>query len=66
MKWFKISDSVWVSEREANSERSRIREVDGKFYACGENHNVLLQQTFDTLKQAKKWVQNSTGWSGNP
>jgi hypothetical protein len=66
MRWVKLDDCVWISEREVNQEKSRIRELDGVFYACGENHGVLIQQQFSTLKEAKKWVRDETGWSGNP
>lgn len=74
MRWFNISphsEGHWVSEREINQERSRIKEhtgPDGRhiFYACGENHGVLQQKEFDNLRDAKKWVRDCTGWSGNP
>jgi len=72
MRWYKISgpDSaglqVWVSEREVNQEQSRIRGIDDKFYAIGQNYGTYAQKTFDSLKEAKKWVRDCTGWGPNP
>lgn len=66
MKWYKVGNCMWVSEREINQEHSRIREHQGKYYASGQvmigDHNQqVVQRIFDNLKEAKKWVQEETG-----
>lgn len=70
MRWFKIADDVWISEREVNREQSRIREDNGIYYAVGENqqgaHTQVLEAQFDNLRDAKKWVRDCTGWGPNP
>jgi hypothetical protein len=63
MKWFKLTDQVWVSEREADQCRSRIVEYDGKYHGYGENNGNTVSEAFDTLKEAKRWVRDNTGWN---
>jgi hypothetical protein len=65
MRWVKLGDHVWISERETGHTTSRIKEIDGVFYASGENNHTLVQKSFSSLKDAKKWVRDCTGWDGH-